>query len=300
LPVWVAYHPRMNESEHDNVWFYVDAARQQQGPVSGEDLQARYAQGQLRADTLVWQAGMAEWQPLRQAIALPPPAVPNLDDPLPSSASIMPPDAPINRTDIVYAGFWRRVAAYELDSFILSIASYIVVLPIAMVMGMGAQHAMLQPSADPSEAFSSMWPMLAVMYLLIFAMQAVYFAWMHSRPAQATLGKMAVGIKVARSDGSRISFGRGILRWLALFVSALPLGLGFLMAAFTERKQALHDILCDTIVVDRWAYTDKPELQTRGLDGVTIAVLAILGAMLLLGIGALVLIVAALGSGQWH
>ena len=123
---------------------------------------------------------------------------------------------------------------------------------------------------------------------------------MHSRPAEATLGKMAVGIKVARSDGSRISFGRGILRWLALFVSALPLGLGFLMAAFTERKQALHDILCDTIVVDRWAYTDKPELQTRGLDGVTIAVLAILGVMLLLGIGALVLIVAALGSGQWH
>lgn len=288
----------MNEATPDNDWFYVDAARQQQGPVSAEDLLARHARGELRADTLVWQAGMGEWQPLRQVMTLPAPAVPTFEDPLPTSASIMAPGAEINRSDIVYAGFWRRVAAYQLDSFIVGIVSYIVIIPFAMMIGLGSQQAMLE-SEDPSAVFSALWPMLVLMYLLVFAVQAAYFAWMHSRPAQATLGKMAVGIKAANADGGRISFGKGILRWLALFLSALPLGIGFLMAAFTERKRALHDMVCDTVVVDRWAYTDRPDLQERGLDGVTIAILIIFGLMTLFGLAMLAFVVAALTSGSW-
>ena len=290
----------MNETPNDDSWFFVDAARQQQGPVSAEDLQVRYARGELRADTLIWQTGMAEWQPLRLAMSLPEPVVRAAQDPLPANPAIMAPGTPINRTDIVYAGFWRRVAAYQLDSFILSIATYIVILPVMMVMGMGAQQAMLQQSDDPSAVLATMWPMMAVTYFLIFALQTVYFAWMHSRREQATLGKMAVGIKVARSDGSRISFARGIGRYFAMFLSALPLGIGFLMAAFTARKQALHDIICDTIVVDRWAYTDRPDLQKRGLDGVTIAILVILALMLLFFIGLGLMLGAALASGDWR
>lgn len=288
----------MNESQHDDAWFFVDAARQQQGPVTGEELQARHARGELRTDTLVWRTGMAEWQPLRQAIPLPSPTTPAVEDPLPSLASIMAPGATINRSDIAYAGFWRRVAAYQLDSFIIGIASYVVILPFTMVMGMSTQMTGLE-QADPTAAFSTLWPMIALMYLLVFALQAVYFAWMHSRPAQATLGKMAVGIKATNADGSRIGFGKGILRWLALFLSALPLGIGYLMAAFTERKRALHDMACDTVVVDRWAYTDKPELQKRGLDGVTIVILVIHGLMTLFGLAMLALLVAALASGTW-
>ncbi|SIQ38831.1 RDD family protein [Solilutibacter tolerans] len=290
----------MSETAHDQEWFYVDAGRQQQGPVSGEDLRFRYARGELRADTLVWQAGMSEWQPLRQAMALPATPANTLEDPLPSTASIMAPGTEINRTDIAYAGFWRRVAAYQLDSFIVGIASYFVIIPFAMVIGMDAQMSSLEHGDDPSAVFGSLLPMLALMYLLIFALQAVYFAWMHSRPAQATLGKMAVGIKVANADGSRIGFSRGLLRWLGLFLSALPLGIGFLMAAFTERKRALHDMACDTVVVDRWAYTNQPELQERGLDGVTIAILIIFGLMTLFGLAMMALLVAALTSGQWN
>ena len=290
----------MSETAHDQEWFYVDAGRQQQGPVSGKDLRFRYARGELRADTLVWQAGMSEWQPLRQAMVLPATPANTLEDPLPSTASIMAPGTEINRTDIAYAGFWRRVAAYQLDSFIVGIASYFVIIPFAMVIGMDAQMSSLEHGDDPSAVFGRLLPMLALMYLLIFALQAVYFAWMHSRPAQATLGKMAVGIKVANADGSRIGFSRGLLRWLGLFLSALPLGIGFLMAAFTERKRALHDMACDTVVVDRWAYTNQPELQERGLDGVTIAILIIFGLMTLFGLAMMALLVAALTSGQWN
>lgn len=282
----------MNESQPDNSWFFVDAARQQQGPVTSDDLIARHARGELRADALVWQEGMSEWLPLRQALALPAPTAPPVADPLPSMASIMAPDAEIDRTDIVYAGFWRRVAAYQLDSFILGIASYIVIIPFAMIIGIGGQYASTLQQDDPSAFFMSIVPMMILMYLLIFAIQAVYFAWMHSRPAQATLGKMAVGIKATNADGTRISFGKGILRWLSMFVSALLLGFGFLMAGFTDRKRALHDIMCDTVVVDRWAYTTHPQLQERGLDGVTIAILIVLGLITLffVGIGAMILL----------
>ena len=288
----------MNDAPPNDDWFFVDAARQQQGPVTSDELKARFTRGELRADALVWQAGMAEWQPLRQAMPLPAPTSPAVEDPLPQTASIMAPGAAINRSDIAYAGFWRRVAAYQLDSFILGIASYVIILPFAMVMGLTSQQALLEQS-DPTAIFRSMWPMLVLMYVLIFALQAVYFAWMHSRPAQATLGKMAVGIKAANADGSRISFGKGILRWLGLILSALTFGIGFLMAAFTDRKQALHDMACNTVVVDRWAYTDKPELQERGLDGVTIAILIVFGLLAFLGLAMLVLMIAALTSGQW-
>lgn len=286
----------MNDTPQDDIWFYVDAARQQQGPVSADELKERLARGELRADTLVWQAGMSEWQPLQQAMSLPAPMPPTAADPLPSTASIMAPGAAINRTDIAYAGFWRRVAAYQLDSMIVGIASYIVILPFAMAMGLSG--AMMEPG-DPATALRHLWPWITVMYLLIFALQAVYFAWMHSRPAQATLGKMAVGIKATNADGSRIRFGKGLLRWLGLWLSAIPLGIGFLMAAFTDRKRALHDMACDTVVVDRWAYTNHPELQERGLDGVTIAILVVFGLIALFGVAMLVLMIAALTSGQW-
>ena len=50
-----------------------------------------------------------------------------------------------------------------------------------------------------------------------------------------------------------------------------------LMVAFTERKQALHDMLCDTLVVDKWAFTDRPEWQERGLGTVTVVILVLFG-----------------------
>ena len=110
--------------------------------------------------------------------------------------------------------------------------------------------------------------------LVSFVLSAGYYAWFHASHAMATPGKMAVGIKVVRLDGDRISFARGIGRYFATILSGLIFGIGFLMAAFTERKQALHDMVCNTLVVDRWAFTTRPELQRRELGTVTVVVLA--------------------------
>jgi hypothetical protein len=89
---------------------------------------------------------------------------------------------------------------------------------------------------------------------------------------------MAVGIKVVRSNGEPDQ-GRAFGRYWAMLLSSFTLGIGFLMAAFTERKQGLHDMICDTLVVDRWAYTDQPHLQRRELGTVTIVILVLTGLL---------------------
>ena len=125
-----------------------------------------------------------------------------------------------------YAGFWRRFAAYLLDSLILSI----VLVPLTLA-GPPEQQAALSPVTT--------------------GIAWLYFALMESSSRQATVGKMALGIVVTDMEGNRIGFGRATGRYFAKFISALILLIGFIMAGFTEKKQALHDIIVNTLVVRR-------------------------------------------------
>jgi hypothetical protein len=85
----------------------------------------------------------------------------------------------------------------------------------------------------------------------------LYYALLESSDAQATLGKRAVGIKVTDLDGNRISFGRATGRLFAHIISSFTLGIGFAMAAFTRRRQTLHDQIAGTLVVGReWSEED--------------------------------------------
>ena len=72
---------------------------------------------------------------------------------------------------------------------------------------------------------------------------------MESSHLQATLGKMALSLQVTDLEGRRITFAKATGRFFAKYLSVLTLGIGYLMAAFTERKQALHDIIAGTLVV---------------------------------------------------
>jgi uncharacterized RDD family membrane protein YckC len=94
--------------------------------------------------------------------------------------------------------------------------------------------------------------MLGHVFTLAIASVAVswlYEAWLLSSDRQATVGKMAVGLKVTDLNGQRISFARATGRFFAKIVSSMTLLIGFIMAAFTERKQALHDMIAGTIVL---------------------------------------------------
>lgn len=132
-----------------------------------------------------------------------------------------------------YGGFWLRVVAYLIDAIVISFASF----AIGFVIGGNP--------FDPSAGFD---PTINIVSLVI---GVAYFATMESSSSQGTLGKMAVGLKVARPDGSRIGPGRAIGRYFAKFLSAIILAIGYIMVAFTDRKRGLHDMICDTVVIKR-------------------------------------------------
>jgi uncharacterized RDD family membrane protein YckC len=79
----------------------------------------------------------------------------------------------------------------------------------------------------------------------------IYEAAMESSSLQATLGKMVFGMKVTDVNGNRISFMRATGRHFAKYLSSLILFIGYIMAGFTARKQALHDMIADTLVIRR-------------------------------------------------
>ena len=132
----------------------------------------------------------------------------------------------------MYAGFWRRVAAVILDGLLLGI----VTVPLSLALGGGDDIGSTSSSYSPAASSIS----TVVSWL--------YYALMESSAKQATLGKMALGIRVTDLDGNRITFGKATGRYFAKILSALILGIGFLMVAFTQRKQGLHDILAGTLV----------------------------------------------------
>jgi uncharacterized RDD family membrane protein YckC len=127
----------------------------------------------------------------------------------------------------VFAGFWRRFAAIALD--------YLVLLPVAVAI------VLFLPVRD------------IYAQLIVVAVHWLYFAGLESGQAQGTWGKGAFGIKVTDTEGERIGFLRATWRWIAKFFSALPLLLGFLLAAVTGKKRALHDYLAVTVVVRKKA-----------------------------------------------
>lgn len=139
-------------------------------------------------------------------------------------------------TSVRYAGFWIRFVAFVIDAIILNIAFGI----ITEILGLEGGNVF---GADPDEiAFGS-----ATALSLIG--QWLYEALMTSSSTQATVGKMALNIKVTDLEGGRITFGRATGRHFAKYVSAIILLIGFIMAGFTARKQALHDMMAGTYVV---------------------------------------------------
>jgi uncharacterized RDD family membrane protein YckC len=133
-----------------------------------------------------------------------------------------------------YGGFWLRVVAYVIDAIVINAATWV----IGLVIGVDQFSAATDPKGfDPTATLVSV------------AIGLLYFALLESSERGATLGKMAVGLRVVTDQGQRLSFAHALGRYLAKFVSALILGIGFLMVAFTERKRGLHDMIASTLVV---------------------------------------------------
>ncbi len=153
---------------------------------------------------------------------------------------------------VTYAGFWKRVAAYLIDGLILGLVNFLVLVPFLAVIGVGAG---VGSSMDNPEAAAGLIGLIfgglffALLVLMILAW--LYFALMESSSRQATLGKMALGIIVTDLNAGKISFGKATGRYFGKIISGMILYIGFIMAAFTEKKQALHDMMAGTLVVNK-------------------------------------------------
>jgi uncharacterized RDD family membrane protein YckC len=124
-----------------------------------------------------------------------------------------------------YAGFWRRYGAVAVDEILLMVVS---------VALHSTGFVTDQPLGSTSMSIGIGW---------------VYFALMHSSPWQATLGKRAFGIKVTDLEGNRVGLGRATGRYFATFLSTATFCVGYLLAASSRRRQALHDMIAGTLVV---------------------------------------------------
>jgi uncharacterized RDD family membrane protein YckC len=143
---------------------------------------------------------------------------------------------------VLYAGFWRRFAAYVIDSVILSPVIAIVILRPLIARGT------VTPD-DPIAFLQGSTPQIMAAKLLITMVSWIYFAALESSVWQATLGKKILGLYVTDVAGRRISFVRASGRYFAKIISGMLLLLGFVMAGFTEKKQALHDFLASCLVL---------------------------------------------------
>ena len=141
------------------------------------------------------------------------------------------PDPPA-KASMMYAGFWRRFFATLIDALVL------VPLVFISLVFLGST-----PGTIDNLTLSLLW------YVFWGIMLCGYFATLESSSLQATLGKAAVGIVVTDTRGRRANFGRTTGRHFGRWLSMLILGIGYLLAAFTPQKQALHDMMAGTLVV---------------------------------------------------
>ena len=209
------------------------------GPLPRSFIEQRVRSGAWPANTRVAAVGTTDWRPF---------------DAEPASVAVAPatpaaaPDATVDEADTVaakiarvadsvagrlnvprvlpagaaiHAGFWRRCAAYLIDGLVLFVPGLILMLI----------------------------PILGI--LLYFVGRWLYFALMESSQSQATLGKRAMGLAVQGVDGRQLSFSRASIRWVGRWASGLVLGLGYALAAFTDKRQALHDLIAGTVVIQR-------------------------------------------------
>jgi len=147
------------------------------------------------------------------------------------------PDSPrrVMRTEILYAGFWRRLLAYIIDATLL--AGVEVVMATAVKLLIPGDYQALANVAPVSVAIG--W---------------AYFVVMESSPAQGTLGKIALSLMVTDVHGDPVTFRRALFRNLFKILSTLFIFAGWALAAFTPRKQALHDLLAGTLVMRKVHY----------------------------------------------
>lgn len=253
---------------NDDQWYYTHAG-QRFGPVPISTFPALAQSGQLAPADFVWREGMPDWvsastlggvfQPVMppqyhappQQQYMPPGQMPSNQQGYGYPGQYDQQGAPVGTMNyysnfgprIEFAGFWLRLGALLIDGVIFGVLLFLV----GIVLGIAVSASRVSSSRPPATE---------IMILLIFSFYGaafiaswLYYALMESGVKQSTLGQRAVGIKVTDLEGRRIGFGRATGRYFGKLISQFFFCFGFIMAAFTEKKQALHDMMAGTLIV---------------------------------------------------
>jgi len=250
-------------------WFY-EQRGEKNGPVDEAMIQTLLSDGTINKSTLVWNPNMPNWQPLEDVIdsvgisqfAAASPIEGNhvcveCNKLFPSSQLIhysnmwvcgnckatvfqrLKEGSSIT-TGFVFPGFWYRAGGKLIDGLILAVFN--VILQSLMVPFLNIDFNPENPD------FSGLSLFFALNMLVSMGIPILYNTFFLGKMS-ATPGKMVFGMKVIVADGSRITYGRACLRYLAEMVSAMIFFMGYIMAAWDDEKRTLHDRMCNTRVI---------------------------------------------------
>ena len=231
-------------------WYYANGG-ERQGPVDQIAFDRLAAEGVIQQSTLVWHEGLTEWQ--QYADAEPAMYCTECGKPFPTGfmlqygaswvcANCKPRftqkirEGALFASAIPYAGFWIRFGAHTIDGVILGI--------VGMAVNFLMMGAITLRRMDPVSMILSM----GSAYSAQLAFSAAYYSllvWKYG----GTPGKLALGLRIVRPDGSPLSLGLSIGRYAATLVTNFTMGIGYLMAAIDDERRTLHDRLAGTRVI---------------------------------------------------
>ncbi len=161
----------------------------------------------------------------------------------PQPAPFVMPQTPVPQ--IAFAGFWLRFLAVFFDGVIMGIVNFSIVFVLALGLGQAISGATIHPIIS------------AVLGMLLYWTYFIYF----TNKQQATIGKKLLGLRVVAEDGSRLPLGKIIFReTFGKILCLITLYIGYLMVAFTAKKQGLHDKVAGSVVISNpserktWAF----------------------------------------------
>jgi uncharacterized RDD family membrane protein YckC len=242
-------------------WFYAESGAQK-GPVDDAALDSLAQAGVIRPDTLVWNESIPNWLPLSQARpGAAPAAVPgaaytcaSCQGQFAANQVVMVGNAWVcanckpaylqqlregtptfGMGRVVYASFMIRFAARFIDGVILGIVGFVVGAVAGFVMA---------STRNPSAALAAQ----GISFIINAIIAASYEGYFLSTKG-ATPGKSLLNIRVIKADGSPVTFGTGVARYFATYLSSFTLFIGYLMAAFDDEGRSLHDRIVGTRVI---------------------------------------------------
>lgn len=231
------------------------------GPISPATFEGLITDGTVKTDTLVWSATMSDWQPFGQIAAETATCAASggrywQRDMVPYEGKFVSAEhkeeffqrlreGVQQPGTMVYGNFWPRVLAKLIDGIVAWVASMAINFGLAMLF---FGQFIFQPKPNNPLVAGKFWAFQGTAFLLSLCFGLAYY-WFFLNRYAATPGKMVLGLKIVRSNGSALSTGRIIGRFFAERLSAMILCIGYLMVAFDAERRGLHDQICDTRVI---------------------------------------------------